>query len=447
MQHVQTLVIGAGPTGLGAAWRLQEHGHEDWLVVEQSDRPGGAAASVVDDRGFTWDMGGHVIHSHYSYFDQMLTQCDVAWEYPRRNGFAYVAGTFMPVPLQQNLSALPASLAAQVAAELPQGPSRAAGATDLDQWFQRSFGETLTEAFFRPFNTKMWAHPPHLLDHQWTSLRSGSRASNVPPPRLGVAVADRTRFPYPRHGSGALWAAVAEQLPDRVRYGTTVTAVWSAAKVVQFSDGSRLSYDNLISSMPLTELLALVHVGRRPARLLHSSAEVIGFGFDGPPPPALAEVSWVYQPDLDVPFHRATVLSNYSQAMAGPGRWSILLECGTSPAQRPLRLQTLEADCLAVLQQWGAGTPVSVWTKHLSMGYPVPAIGRDQVLEPALRELEEHNIRSRGRFGGWRYESCNQDYAFMQGVQAVDANEFGSSEDIFWPNRVSARPADTDPAG
>lgn len=436
MQHVHTLVIGAGPTGLGAAWRLQEQHYDSWLVVEQADRPGGAAASVRDNRGFTWDLGGHVIHSHYPYFDQALAQSAVEWEYPQRNGFVFVADTFVPVPLQQNLAGLPAPLAARVVTELSQA-KRSSPAANLDEWFRLSFGQTLTEEFFLPFNSKMWAHPPRLLDHQWTSLRSGSETSNVPPPQLGVAVVDRTHFPYPRHGSGALWAAVAKQLPaGRVRYRTSVTAIWSAAKVVELSDGTKLSYDNIISSMPLTELLPLVLWGRPPVPLLHSSAEVIGFGFDGPPPPALAEVSWVYHPDMSVPFHRATMLSNYSPAMAGPGRWSILLECGTSPTQRPLKLHSLVTDCLAVLQQWGAGKPVSTWRRHLSMGYPVPSLGRDQVLEPALHELEERNIRSRGRFGGWRYESCNQDYAFMQGVQAVDANELGSDEDVFWPNRV-----------
>lgn len=29
------LVIGAGPTGLGAATRLHQHGKQDWLMVDQ----------------------------------------------------------------------------------------------------------------------------------------------------------------------------------------------------------------------------------------------------------------------------------------------------------------------------------------------------------------------------------------------------------------------------
>lgn len=33
--QVSVLIIGAGPTGLGAATRLQQHGHHDWLLVDQ----------------------------------------------------------------------------------------------------------------------------------------------------------------------------------------------------------------------------------------------------------------------------------------------------------------------------------------------------------------------------------------------------------------------------
>lgn len=34
-EAVGILVIGSGPTGLGAATRLQQHGYQDWLTVDQ----------------------------------------------------------------------------------------------------------------------------------------------------------------------------------------------------------------------------------------------------------------------------------------------------------------------------------------------------------------------------------------------------------------------------
>ena len=60
MTRIDLLIVGAGPTGLGAAWRLAANGKTNWLLCETADDAGGLAGSVVDEQGFTWDLGGHV---------------------------------------------------------------------------------------------------------------------------------------------------------------------------------------------------------------------------------------------------------------------------------------------------------------------------------------------------------------------------------------------------
>ena len=72
----RVVIVGAGPTGLGAANRLHELGHSSWDLFEAIDRPGGLARSFVDDAGFTWDIGGHVQFSHYPYFDRMMDRLE-----------------------------------------------------------------------------------------------------------------------------------------------------------------------------------------------------------------------------------------------------------------------------------------------------------------------------------------------------------------------------------
>ncbi|HEX7283145.1 MAG TPA: NAD(P)-binding protein, partial [Vicinamibacterales bacterium] len=66
------MIVGAGPTGLGAAWRLNEAGHNNWVLYESAAHAGGLSTSVVDEHGFTWDLGGHVLFSHYKYFDGVM---------------------------------------------------------------------------------------------------------------------------------------------------------------------------------------------------------------------------------------------------------------------------------------------------------------------------------------------------------------------------------------
>lgn len=72
MQKVDIVIVGAGPTGLGAASRLKQHKHEDWLLIDGFHEAGGLASTDVTPEGFLFDLGGHVIFSHYNYFDQLI---------------------------------------------------------------------------------------------------------------------------------------------------------------------------------------------------------------------------------------------------------------------------------------------------------------------------------------------------------------------------------------
>ena len=47
------IIIGAGPTGMGCAWRLAELGKKDFHLFEANDYVGGLSASFKDDKGFT----------------------------------------------------------------------------------------------------------------------------------------------------------------------------------------------------------------------------------------------------------------------------------------------------------------------------------------------------------------------------------------------------------
>jgi len=69
---MKILILGGGPAGLGAAWRLNELGYSDWQLLEANDYAGGLASSFRDKQGFFWDIGGHVQFSHYDYFDALM---------------------------------------------------------------------------------------------------------------------------------------------------------------------------------------------------------------------------------------------------------------------------------------------------------------------------------------------------------------------------------------
>jgi phytoene dehydrogenase-like protein len=72
MEYHDIVILGSGPTGLGAATRLKQLGKEDWLMCDAFQEAGGLACTDITPEGFLFDMGGHVIFSHYDYFDQLI---------------------------------------------------------------------------------------------------------------------------------------------------------------------------------------------------------------------------------------------------------------------------------------------------------------------------------------------------------------------------------------
>lgn len=427
MRHTDVLVIGAGPTGLGAAYRLQQL-DVDWRLVEAGPTPGGLAGSVTDDHGFTWDLGGHVLHSHFETFDKAIADSGLEILYPTRNGWVWIDGALVPTPIQHYVDELPDDLN-------PDGP-----VATLADYYRNHLGAKLYGEFFKPFTEKMWATPLEQVDHLWTSLRNGSAERNVPSIRLrelDPGAAPAVTFPYPAGGTGKLWDAIAARLDqDRIQYGVSVESIDLDRRTARLSNGEKISFSECVSSMPLTTLLTSVGVPELEARapqFLSSQALVVGLGFEGAPPEALADKSWLYCPDSHIAWHRATMLSNYDPANAGDGRWSILCEVGRS-AFRVVNDAEAVSSCQLSMTQLGASPAnlVSTWTRTVPMGYPVPTIGRDELLVDLDAKLIQQGVRSRGRFGGWRYESCNQDYSFMQGVEAVDAALHGSAEDVYW---------------
>src|SRR5438874_13617346 len=74
--RTRIIIIGAGPTGLGSGDRLKELGHENFAIYERRGQIGGLASSFADSAGFTWDIGGYVMFSHYRYyakcFDELM---------------------------------------------------------------------------------------------------------------------------------------------------------------------------------------------------------------------------------------------------------------------------------------------------------------------------------------------------------------------------------------
>ncbi len=445
-EKTRVLIVGAGPTGLAAARRLEQKGCGDWLIVERAAEPGGLSASFRDAAGFTWDLGGHVIHSHYPEFAEFVsaTTGGKLLEHQRR-AFIRAAGRWVPYPFQNNLHHLPEDVREECLEGMFEAREASAGITSppatFGEWVDRSFGRGVAEHFMRPYNRKIWCRELGELSAAWV----GDRVSLPDLDRLAAdgragrddaSFGPNSTFTFPKSGgTGELWRRAAEALPaGRIRYSAAAEAPDFDARECRLAGGGKIAYESLVWTAPLTELAGDVLSGR----LEHTSVEVLGLGLAGSPPPAAADTCWAYFPDPAAPFYRVTVFSNYSpENVPRPGEtWSLMLEVARRP-NWPCRIEELWPRVMKAVHAAGlapeeAGV-LSRWHRTLPHAYPVPTPGRDEALAEVLTGLEQRGVYPRGRFGAWRYEVGNMDHCWMQGVEVADRILEGRPETVLKP--------------
>jgi protoporphyrinogen oxidase len=395
--------------------------------------------SVRDDAGFTWDLGGHVLFSHWKYFDRLLEKAlGDHWVEHQREAWVWMRDRWIPYPFQNNIWRLPDDELVQCLRGLVevQRACHAGPPAHFGEWLRRSFGDGLCDTFMDPYNMKVWAYPPSELGVGWM----GERVATVDLARILANVVERKddvswgpnatfRFPL-RGGTGAIWTSVASQLPyDRINLCSRVARIDTAARRVICDDGTAIAYDRLISTIPLDQLLRSLtdrpDLTAQASKFVYSSSHIVGVGFTGKPPADLSTKCWMYFPESTTPFYRVTMFSNYSPFnVPNPGRqWSLMAEVSESPG-KPVNTANVVDDVIAGFRKVGfitESTPIATrFHRRLERGYPTPWLGRDEVLGNVLPELEEQGIFSRGRFGAWRYEVSNQDHSCLQGVEAVD---------------------------
>jgi protoporphyrinogen oxidase len=448
--RIPFLIIGAGPTGLGAAWRLHELGRRDWALAEASLHPGGLASSFVDVQGFTWDIGGHVQFSHYDYFDRAMVEFLGAdgWLRHQRESWVWMRDRFIPYPFQNNIRRLPLpdlDKCLQGLVQITRQPRP--HPENFGQWIDATFGPGIGEVFLRPYNFKVWAYPPEKMNAGWVGERVavtdlGRVLQNLIYARDDLSWGPNSTFQFPkRGGTGAIWRACADRLPAQsLHLGTTVSRIDLARREVHTTDGRAFAYEKLISTLPLTELISLSGQTQLASLakecLLFSSSNIYGLGLKGRPPAELATKCWMYFPEDNSPFYRVTVFSNYSpENVPDIARyWSLMAEVSESP-DKPVNYLTLLDDVI----QGALNTRlierrediVSTWHYRAVHGYPTPGLDRDRALAQIQPFFEQHEVYSRGRFGAWKYEVSNQDHSFMQGVELVERLVHGRAEITF----------------
>ena len=442
------LILGGGPTGLGTAYRLKELGYRNFHLYDRLPYLGGLAASFTDSAGFTWDIGGHVMFSHYSYYDEVFDKLmGDDYQLNMRESWVRMFDRWVPYPFQNNIRYLPPKACYECLSGLIEAQTRRdhTAAGNFGEFIDAVFGDGIARYFMRPYNYKVWAHPPEMMNKQWIGERVAvldiNRAlRNVILQSDDFGWGPNNQFKFPLFGgTGEFYRRFAGPLEGHFTLNKTVDFINVDRKEVRFSDGEIAGYDKLVTTMPLDKLCNDAINGALPReiksaarRLRHSGGHMVGVGIKQPCP---STKSWMYFPEDNCPFYRVTYLSNYSPYMTPDNatHYSLLSETSYSEF-KPVDHDRIVDDTIRGLINAGLITAadrediVDVWHYQADYSYPTPGVERDSILNQVIPHLESRDIYSRGRFGMWKYEVSNTDHSLMQGVELANRLILGEPE-------------------
>lgn len=485
----QTVIIGAGPTGLSAAY----HMGAEAVLVEQNSTVGGWCRSI-EDGGFTFDMAGHIMFSKDDYVHrmyEMLLGDNVHWQ--DREAWIYSKNVYTRYPFQGALYGLPPEVikecivgaiesrygsldagkegAKSARLSLNGGTTQdgkdhiepidccADGVIDtlspnsvacktgvsgeprnFEEFIYKVWGAGIARHFALPYNKKLWAVPLSEMETSWLGGRVplpdleeiiDGALSPVPKP-----MGPNARFGYPlRGGFQALMDGFLPHIEGDIMLNTRVEAVSPSRRAVTLNDGRELLYDYLVSTMPLPVLVKLIGneapeaVKQAAAGLRHVSVRCVNLGVGRE---NLTDKHWIYYPE-DTVFHRIFVQGNASPHCNPPGGFGLTCEI-TYSEYKPLPAsgQELIDRCIADCRKVGIfNDDDPVWVANevdMPYAYVVYDHSRKQNVDTIREWLKTKNIVLSGRYSEWEY--YNSDHAFLAGKNAAEEVETMREKEI-----------------
>lgn len=476
-QQANVVILGAGPTGLSAAYHLGK----DAILLDKNATVGGWCRSVYD-KGFTFDHAGHIMFSNDPYvlrMYDMLLGPNLHWQ--QREAWVYSKEVYTRYPFQGALYGLPPKVitdcivgavearfgsldgieASPAAAGAPSaapcavkpvedccadgtavighGSAAALAARKRDsapasahfeEFIYRVWGRGIAEHFAIPYNKKLWTIP---LDEMETSWLGG----RVPLPNLEEIIegalepvpkpmGPNARFGYPLSGGfQALMSGFLPHIKGKIEMQAEAVQLLPREHILVMADGKRYRYQHLVSTMPLPELIRLIgaeapdEVKAAAGGLRHVSVRCVNLGIARE---HITDKHWVYYPE-DTIFHRIFVQGNASPHCNPPGGFGLTCEITYSPTKPlPLEGQALIDRCIADCVKVTMLRPddVVVTANLVDMPYAYVIYDHARAANVALVKawLARYDIILAGRYSEWEY--YNSDHAFLAGKKAAE---------------------------
>lgn len=393
LPHV--VILGGGPAGCGAAYRLRRLDRARVTVIERQGHVGGNASSF-EWAGQQLDFGSHRLH--YTTEPQLLADIrsllgDDLLE-RRRNGRIRLRGKYVRFPFTPRdlLLSLDKRFATGVLWDMAAGATgiRRGGRGDtFADVLMQSLGPTICRDFYFPYARKIWGHEPGTLSGIQARRRVTAN-SFVKLVRRILKPVGAGMFYYPRRGFGQITTAFADAargLGADLRLDTSVEqlaapassgAPWTV-RVSRNGESTELQADFVWSTIPITMLPRLTTpaapsaltgpapgIDYRAMLLVYLQLDV----------PRFTPTDAHYFPESGIAITRLSEPKNYSDLTTPSGSTVLCAELPCAPGDDSWQMDDAALGDLVVRDIRTARLPlerppVAVHVRRLRHAYPI----------------------------------------------------------------------------
>ncbi|MCY7362296.1 MAG: FAD-dependent oxidoreductase, partial [Ignavibacteria bacterium] len=259
------IVIGAGPAGLTAAFKLAQAGC-DVNVYEASEHVGGLARSF-ELWGQIVDCGPHRFFSNDTIVNDLFKEV-VKDDYVNVNRLTriYYSNKFFNYPLKVSnvlFNIGPVGVIQILFSYLKARLNPVKHPKTFEDWVINKFGKKLFNTFFKHYSEKLWGIPTTQLDADWAAqrIKNFSLIEAVKTALFGNGNKHKTlveQFAYPKKGTGSIYEKLKTTIQQQGGIVFTNAPVEkiltenNIASGIQLKNGEQIFADEVISTMPLT---------------------------------------------------------------------------------------------------------------------------------------------------------------------------------------------------
>ena len=415
------VILGAGIAGISAAYHLKQKGESS--VIFEKDNDWGGLCGFFEIDGFRFDRFVHFTFAKDEKIAELFAKSSPLYAHPPVS-YNYWRGCWLKHPAQNNLAPLPIEEKVKIIDSFVNRPRKdVAEISDYAEWLRVQYGDYFAENFPFAYTRKYWGVEAKQLETKWVGNRL--HVSPLPEVLRGAFAEQQENFyytkfmNYPKKGGFRSIMNECRKGLD-IRLNKKAVRIDTAAKQVEFADGTVENYDNLISSLPLPEIIKMIsnvpeNVQNAAKQLRWTCGYQVSLGFNRPD---VAKYLWFYIYDEDVPPARVYSPNLKSPDNAPDGCSSLQAEIFFANGAKVVDKNIILQKTVEKLKEICQFNDSDVVVKDIRFEPYANIIFTPEIYESrkVVREwLQAQGIKTIGRFGKWDYLWSHQ--AFESGMK------------------------------